>query len=114
MSESLSFAVADRRIDLPAESVRKIARLPTLSALPGAAPSVLGVANIDGGVVAVVSARGLLGLAEAENADDPLVVVVERGRRRIGLLVDRPIEAGDAGGEPFDLERLVAGLGGAR
>jgi chemotaxis signal transduction protein len=75
---------------------------------------VLGVAHLDGGVIAVVSARCVLGLADLDDGSDPLVVVVERGRRRIGLLVDHAAEAGGTGGEPLDLDRLIAGLGGAR
>ena len=85
--------VGGHRIGLPATSVREVTRVPRLTRVPQAPPSLMGLANLRGDVVPVVSLSSLLG--EAAGAPTR-VVVIERGDP-IGLAVDAVETVGKAG-----------------
>jgi purine-binding chemotaxis protein CheW len=107
---ALHFAIGDDHLELPASSVCEVARPPRISALPGAAAAVLGVANLRGAIIPVISGRALLGLPAAEQRPETVVVIVERGQRKLALLVDRALEEAPAGRGARDLDELLASL----
>src|SRR5947209_20385884 len=57
----LAFRVSGRRYALPAEDVAEVLGVPAVARLPHSPPSLLGLANIRGTVVPVVSPAVLLG-----------------------------------------------------
>ena len=69
-------------------AVAEIIRLPNLVHMPLVPPSLLGLANLRGIVLPVVSLRALLRLPVAE-ANELTRVIVMRGDAPVGLVVDR-------------------------
>lgn len=90
----LTFAVGPDLYALPAGEVREIIRPPHLSRVPESPQSLLGLANLRGAVLPVVSMRGLLqrGDAAPETDRETVRVVVLDQAAAVGLLVDRVAE----------------------
>ena len=112
------FRVEKERYALPLASVREVLLLPDIvSRVPRAPPAVRGVINLRGRVVTVVELRPLLGLPEA-GGQSQKVVLLDRGRRDLGLLVTEvdgiePIEkVSQAPGQQVAAIRGVARLKG--
>lgn len=81
------FRVEKERYALPLSSVREVVVPPaSWSRVPRAPPPVKGVMNLRGRVVTVVELARLLGLGEAPQPGQK-VVLLDRGRRDLGLLV---------------------------
>lgn len=81
------FRVEKERYALPLSSVREVVTPPnSWSRVPRAPPAVKGVMNLRGRVVTVVELARLLGGSENLEAGQK-VVLLDRGRRDLGLLV---------------------------
>lgn len=109
------FRVAGERYALPLGAVREVVLpQPPFARVPRAASAVRGVMNLRGRVVAVVDLAELMGLApQPLQAGLGQVVMLERDKRSLGLLV-----GGVLGVEPLDgVEappgRLVRGVAAA-
>ena len=72
----LTVRVSERHYALRAEDVAEIVRVPAMARVPQSPRALLGIANLRGSVVPVVSLRGLLGLAE--DSAGPAACAVER------------------------------------
>lgn len=112
------FRVEKERYALPLAAVREVVVAPAMfSRVPRAPPAVRGVINLRGRVVTVVELGALLGLAEATPATAK-IVLLDRGRRDLGLMVTEvdgiePIEKiSPAPGRPAAAVRGVARLKG--
>jgi purine-binding chemotaxis protein CheW len=118
------FQVADGAFGLRLGAVGEIIRVPGLAHMPLAPPSLLGLANLRGIVLPVVSLRQLLSLPDVP-ADEATRVIVLAGDAPVGLVVDRVdhlltlaadlIEKDDAGAGSLDpdlLEGSVKGVEG--
>ena len=112
------FRVQKERYALPLGAVREVVVQPGMaSRVPRAPACVRGIINLRGRVVTVVELGGLLGLQEGE-APSTKVVLLDRGRRDLGLLVTdvegiEPIEkVSTAPGRPASAVRGVARLKG--
>jgi len=81
--------VAGEHYALPVERVLEVAELDTLAAVPGAPAEVLGLRNLRGQVLPVISLGAVLGLG---GGDPTRVVVVESGELRAGLRVDEVLD----------------------
>lgn len=80
--------VGEEALGFRLEAISEIIRIPPLAHMPLAPRSLLGLANLRGAVLPVVSLRRLLGLPDAP-LDDAARIVVIAGRTAIGLAVDR-------------------------
>jgi purine-binding chemotaxis protein CheW len=112
------FRVEKERYALPLAAVREVVVPPaTFSRVPRAPPPVRGVINLRGRVVTVVELAALLGLTEPASPSTK-VVLLDRGRRDLGLIVTdvdgiEPIEkVSPAPGRPAAAVRGVARLKG--
>lgn len=85
--EVLVFTVGGEKLALAATEVMEIIRPPLLTRVPNGPENLLGVANMRGTVLPVVSLSGLLGTASSSQSRSTRVVVV-RGKAPVGLLVD--------------------------
>ncbi|MFZ0266126.1 chemotaxis protein CheW [Caulobacter sp.] len=86
----LSFSLAGQAYALPLEAVAEVMTVPgAIAALPHTEGVLLGVFELRGDVLPVVSLRALLGLAERPVRGDERVVVVLIGGHRLALVVDR-------------------------
>lgn len=112
------FRVEKERYALPLAAVREVVVPPErFSRVPRAPLAVRGVMNLRGRVVTVVELRALLGLADGGQAPQR-VVLLDRGRRDLGLLVTEvdgiePLErVGAAPGRTEPAVKGVARVGG--
>jgi purine-binding chemotaxis protein CheW len=81
------FRVEKERYGLPLAAVREVVvPPPRFSRVPRAPPAISGVMNLRGRVVTVVELRQLLGLPDG-TTPPARVVLLDRGRRDLGLLV---------------------------
>ena len=104
------------------EDVGEIIRLPSLAHMPLAPRSLLGLANVHGMVLPVVSLRRLLSLPDAPVDETARVIVIDRGDP-VGFVVDRidnlltlpadRIEKDDAGAGSIDPDLLDGVVKGA-
>ena len=84
----LIFQLAGESFALRLASVAEIIRLPDLAHMPLVPPSLLGLANLRGIVLPVISLRALLQLPDIE-ANEQTRVIVMRGDAAVGFVVDR-------------------------
>ncbi|MFM7348643.1 MAG: chemotaxis protein CheW [Erythrobacter sp.] len=88
----VSFEIAGQEYGLPIHSVREILQLPeTVTRVPRAAASVVGVISLRDRLLPVVSLRALFGLPanDAGETDRVAVVSVGEGGMVVGLLLDK-------------------------
>lgn len=84
----LVFSVADRRYALHLDAVERVVRAVEITPLPEAAENILGVIDLSGRIVPVLSLRRRLGLPDKEvDLGDQLIVAHVLGRP-LALLVD--------------------------
>jgi purine-binding chemotaxis protein CheW len=110
----LTIEVGDERFTLPASQVAEVIRPPAVTRVPLGPSSLVGVANLRGVVMPVVSLHSLFGRGERPIAN-ARVVVVDQGTP-IGLVIDRVASFGSAGasdenGAParlIDLDALLS------
>lgn len=86
--ELLIFQIAEETCGLMLSAVAEIIRLPSLVRMPLVPPSLLGLANLRGVVLPIISLRALLRLPEM-GADDRTRAIVMRGDAPVGFVVDR-------------------------
>lgn len=120
----LIFRLSEESYALRLGSVAEIIRLPALAHMPLVPPSLLGLANLRGVVLPVVSLRALLHLPELA-ANQSTRVVVMRGDTTVGFVVDSidrllavaadALEQEDAGAgtvDPAVLDGIIKGAEG--
>ncbi len=84
----LTFALADVMYALPVETVKEIRGYSAVTAVPGAAPYVLGVMNLRGQVIPVMDLRSRFGMESKERDRFTVIVLVQLGARVVGIVVD--------------------------
>lgn len=120
--ERESFCIVERcarRLALPAGAVRRVLSGGTLTRVPGAPPTVVGLVNDHGAALPVLCIDRWLHLPPRPCASGDPVVLVEGAGLRFGLLVDRvdgiaPLaDASDAAAE-FDADLAPNLIGACR
>ncbi len=82
------FRLERDRYALPLGAIREVVEAPDgYTLVPRAPPSVRGVINLRGRVVLVVDLRALVGLSGAATETPTKIVLLDRGRRELGLLI---------------------------
>lgn len=114
----VSFELAGEKLAVPMGPVQEIIRLPEVARLPLAPQALLGLANLRGRVLPLMSLRRLLGLPDSEQGDAERALVIHCGQT-LGFLVDRvcsvlevepeQLEPGRALGQ-FNQAELLQGL----
>lgn len=84
----VSFELAGERFAVPMGPVQEIIRLPEVARLPLAPTALLGLANLRGRVLPLMSLRRLLGLPDQAHSDTARALVIHCGQA-LGFLVDR-------------------------
>lgn len=95
----VSFELAGEKFAVPMGPVQEIIRLPEVARLPLAPPALLGLANLRGRVLPLLSLRRLVGLPDLAQNDASRALVIHCGQA-LGFLVDRVcsvlhVEAGE-------------------
>jgi purine-binding chemotaxis protein CheW len=83
----LTFRVAERIYALPAELVAEVIHTPSVARVPQAPKALVGVANLRGAVLPLVSLRNLVGLDEVGQGDSSRAIVLGAGAP-VALAVD--------------------------
>lgn len=91
----LTVQVGDEHFALPASDVAEVIRPPAVTRVPLGPSSLMGVANLRGAVMPVVSLHRLLG-QEVGSSSHARVVVIERGAP-VGLMIDKVVSLGEVG-----------------
>lgn len=86
MDTLIVFKIADELIGLDITKVREVTELPPYVPVPKSPEFLLGLVNIRGEVVPIISIRKRLGIGGNELSE--LILVVEEGERIAGLRVD--------------------------
>lgn len=84
----LTFRLAERLYALPAEVVAEIIQLPAVSRVPQIPPALLGLANLRGMVLPLVSVRQLIGVGEQTMQTTAAKAIVVDGAAPVALAVD--------------------------
>jgi len=121
----ITFHVGGEPLAFRLEQTAEIVRVPSLAQMPLGPASVLGLANLRGTVLPVVSVRRLLGFDDTPT-DDATRVIVMSGAAPVGFAVDRidglstvsarSIESGDTGSgsiDPAVIEGVIKGAEGS-
>lgn len=104
----LTFKVGGEALSLPASDVAEIIRLRTVTRVPHGPAALLGVTNLRGAVLPVVSLAGLMGRSVAVPAPSSRIIVTGNGKA-VGLLVDEVSALSKPHGERgLDLTALLA------
>ncbi len=104
----LTVAVAGERLVFPAAEIVEVMRPRHLTRVPNGPASLLGLTNLRGTVLPVVSLAMLLGLPQPALSPSSRVVIIECGTP-VGMLVDAVSAlARDAGEPKVDLQPLLA------
>ncbi len=88
MTEFVSLRAGGQGYCVEITSIREIRRWRTVTSLPNADKSILGVMNLRGSVIPIIDLAARLGLPITELGPRSVVVVVAIGNRIIGLLVE--------------------------
>jgi purine-binding chemotaxis protein CheW len=84
----LTFRLAERLYALPAESVAEVIRVPSVARVPQSPPALLGLANLRGAVLPLVSVRQLIGVADSAERTSAAKAIVLDGAAPLALSVD--------------------------
>ncbi len=84
----LVFTIENTRLAVDLEQVDRVVRAATLSPIPGAPSSVLGLLNLNGLPVPVISLRKKLGLPDRELDTTDEIIICKRQQALLGLVVD--------------------------
>ncbi len=86
------FRVAEEEFGADINNVREIIRLPGITSVPNAPSTILGVINLRGETIPILSLNRLFGGEESVTNSDTRVVVVDDDGRGVGLVVDSVTE----------------------
>lgn len=86
------FELASETYGVDIGAVREIIRMQALTKIPQCASYVEGVINLRGAVIPVIDIRKRFGLDWSEEGADTRILVVEVGRKSIGVIVDAVTE----------------------
>ena len=82
------FRINDQRFALPLKSVERIIRAAAVTSVPETPPFVLGLINVNGQLVPVISLRRCLGLADHEILPEDQFVLARTSKMTMALVVD--------------------------
>jgi len=87
-SHYLVFSLDDQRYALPLSAVERVVRVVELVPMPKAPTAILGVVNIQGRIIPVISVRRQFGLTEREPDLTDQLIITSVENRATALLVD--------------------------
>jgi len=85
----LTFQIANEEYGIAINAVREIIGTLPITPVPGSPPEMMGVVNLRGKVIPVVSIRARFGMAEGEPHAENVILVVDGRSGPIGLFADR-------------------------
>ena len=86
------FKVGEEEFGVTINEVREIIRMEKITRIPNSPNYIEGVINLRGGIVVVVDLSKKLGLPRKEIDNDTRIIVIERDKNTVGMLVDSATE----------------------
>ena len=80
---------------IPVEKIRKIAKPLRITSIPGTAPHVMGLMNLQGEILCVVDVKILLNMGKAIPAENSRVVVIKTVEGPVGIFCDEVMDIYD-------------------
>ncbi len=91
LTQYVNFVLADELYAVPMQRVEEIIRLPQTFAVPLTPEYLIGLANLRGQILPILSLRCLLQMERAQTTDATRVVVMKVGQAQVGFTVDKVI-----------------------
>jgi purine-binding chemotaxis protein CheW len=92
LNQLVVFTLDAQRYALPLASVQRVVRMVEVTRLPKAPDMVLGVIDLQGNIIPVMSIRKRFGLAEPETTLSDQLIVADTATRSIALVVNSVTE----------------------
>ena len=91
-NQFLFFITGDKTYGIDVLKIESIERIGNITRVPKAPQSTLGVMNLRGNIVPILSFRQKLGLPLREFDDEMRIIVLDDGDDRVGILVDKILD----------------------
>jgi purine-binding chemotaxis protein CheW len=88
LNQLVAFIVGEQQYALPLTTVQRVVRMVEVTPLPKAPEIVLGVIDLQGNIIPVMSMRKRFGLSEPETNLSDQLIVADTATRRVALVVN--------------------------
>lgn len=89
------YVLFELNVDVYAINIEKsesIERLPEITRVPDSAEYIVGIINLRGDIIPVISLKKRFGISESNYTEDTKIIVVSSDNLRVGFIVDKVIE----------------------
>ncbi len=91
LSQLVAFILGEQQYALPLTAVERVVRMVEVTPLPSAPEVVIGVIDLQGNIIPVMSMRQRFGMTEPEASLSDQLIVADAGARRVALVVNSVI-----------------------
>jgi purine-binding chemotaxis protein CheW len=91
LNQLVVFIIGEQRYALPLTTVQRVVRMVEVTPLPKAPEVVLGVIDVQGNVMPVISMRKRFGFDEPESSLSDQLIVADTGTRTVAIVVNSVI-----------------------
>ena len=110
LNQLVAFTLGEQQYALPLATVRRVVRMVEVTPLPKAPEVVLGVIDLQGNIIPVMSMRKRFGMVEPETSLSDQLIVADAGARSVALVVNSVTGiVGRTAEEVTEAERIVPG-----
>ena len=110
VNQLVAFILGEQQYALPLTSVQRVVRMVEVTPLPKAPAVVLGVIDLQGNIIPVMSMRKRFGMAEPETSLSDQLIVAQAGARSVALVVNSVTGVVERTAEEVtDAEKIVPG-----
>jgi purine-binding chemotaxis protein CheW len=88
LNQLVAFILGEQQYALPLTTVQRVVRMVEVTPLPSAPAVVLGVIDLQGNIIPVMSMRKRFGLPESETSLSDQLIVADTATRRVALVVN--------------------------
>ena len=106
-NQLVAFILGEQRYALPLATVQRVTRMVEVTPLPKAPDVVLGVIDLQGDIIPVMSMRKRFGMVEPETSLNDQLIVADAGTRRVALVVNSVAGVVEQTGEVTESEKIL-------
>lgn len=111
LHQLLAFTLGEQQYALPLATVQRVVRMVEVTRLPSAPEVVLGVIDLQGNIIPVMSMRKRFGMVEPEASLSDQLIVANAGARSVALVVNSVIGVVERTAEEVtETEKIVHGV----
>jgi len=86
------FSISETLFGIEILAVKEVLPLPQYTRLPNVAAYILGVFNLRGMILPLVDIRYILGIKPKAAESSDMILLIEQGKTRIGIIVERVLD----------------------